>query len=215
MKTKCVVAYYSRKLSYEESRYHSYEQETLALVSALKHFRVYLLGIKFDIITDCVAVRTTAVKKDILPHVARWWNYMQDFNFEIKYRPGKRISHVDYLSRNPVVNVGKLNLSTKNAQLRNAQGNDPKLSKCRKILETEQPSKENKNYFDNFELKSGLVYRKVTEDNKTSFRCVVPPAIKLQVMQMYHDRMSHLGWVKCLETMKNIFWFPKNDHSCS
>lgn len=96
------VAYYSRRTSPDESKYHSYDLETLAVVQALKHFRVYLLGIKFKLITDCSAVRATMTKKEINPRVARWWIYLQDYNFDIEYRPGRRVAHVDYLSRNPV-----------------------------------------------------------------------------------------------------------------
>lgn len=39
------VAYYSRQTSPEESRFTSYDLETLAVVSSLQRFRVYLLGI--------------------------------------------------------------------------------------------------------------------------------------------------------------------------
>ena len=60
-----VVAYFSRRTSAEESRYHSYELETLAIVNALKHFRVYLLGIKFKVVTDCNAIKSTCNKKDL------------------------------------------------------------------------------------------------------------------------------------------------------
>lgn len=41
-------------------------------------------------------------KKDLSPRVARWWTFMQDFQFDIQYRKGKFISHVDFLNRNPV-----------------------------------------------------------------------------------------------------------------
>lgn len=57
-----VVAYYSKK-STEEKHYHSYELETLAIVNALKHFRVSLLGIRFKIVTDCNAIKATAIKR--------------------------------------------------------------------------------------------------------------------------------------------------------
>jgi hypothetical protein len=97
-----VVAYYSKRTSPSESKYHSYELETLAIVKALRHFRVYLIGIKFTIVTDCNAVKATVNKKEILPRVARWWTYLQDFNYEIVYRKGSSLSHVDFLSRNPV-----------------------------------------------------------------------------------------------------------------
>ena len=97
-----VVAYYSRKTSPKEQRYHSYDLETLAIVEALKKFRVYVLGIKFTVVTDCSAIRAIALKKDINPRAVRWWVYLQDFKFDDVYRPGNQVSHVDYLSRNPI-----------------------------------------------------------------------------------------------------------------
>jgi hypothetical protein len=56
------VAYFSKQCSSEQSRYHSYELETMALVFSLRHFRVYLLGIHFTVLTDCAAIRATASK---------------------------------------------------------------------------------------------------------------------------------------------------------
>lgn len=102
-KEKGVVSYYSRKTSVEEQKYHSYDLETLAVVVAMKNFRIYLLGIKFTVITDCSAIRATAEKRDIHPRVARWWAYMQDFNFDVKYRPGAQSAHVDQQTRQCLV----------------------------------------------------------------------------------------------------------------
>lgn len=41
------------------------------MVDVLKKFRVYLIGIKFTIVTDCNAIRTTASKKDLNARVVR------------------------------------------------------------------------------------------------------------------------------------------------
>lgn len=86
------VMYYSRATTKEESVYHSYELETLAILEAIKPFRVYLTGIHFKVVTDCSAVRLTFGKKDLLPRVARWWLLIQDFDFEIEHRPGSNQS---------------------------------------------------------------------------------------------------------------------------
>jgi hypothetical protein len=61
------VAYFSRLTQGYESKYHSYELETLAVVSAVKHFRHYLLGVKFVLVTDCNALKGTFAKKDLNP----------------------------------------------------------------------------------------------------------------------------------------------------
>jgi hypothetical protein len=67
------VAYYSRRTTACEAKYHSYDLETLAIVEAVEHFRVYLYGRHFLILTDCNAVRASALKKNLHPRVARWW----------------------------------------------------------------------------------------------------------------------------------------------
>lgn len=70
--SKRVVAYYSKKNSIEEQKYHSYDLETQAVYRELQHFQTYLLGISFTLVTDCSAIRATATKKDILPRITRW-----------------------------------------------------------------------------------------------------------------------------------------------
>lgn len=57
------VSYYSRKTSSEESKYHSYELEALAIVCSLERFRVYIIGIHFIIKTDCNSLKLLAEKK--------------------------------------------------------------------------------------------------------------------------------------------------------
>jgi len=49
------VEYMSRKTTDAEEKYTSYELEVLAIVHALKKWRVYLLGRKIKIVTDCNA----------------------------------------------------------------------------------------------------------------------------------------------------------------
>lgn len=93
------VFYFSKRATEVESRYHSYELETLAIIYALRRFRVYLLGISFKIVTDCNALIMTLNKKVINPRIARWALELQDFDYCTEHRPGKIMSHVDALSR--------------------------------------------------------------------------------------------------------------------
>jgi len=79
------VAYFSRQTTTDQRCYHSYELETMAVV--LRYFRVYLLGIRFKVVTDCNALRATYAKRDLLPYIGRWLE-MQEYTFEIEYRAG-------------------------------------------------------------------------------------------------------------------------------
>ena len=47
-----VISYASRSLSDVESRYHQTEREALSLVWACERFKPYLIGNKFDLVTD-------------------------------------------------------------------------------------------------------------------------------------------------------------------
>lgn len=65
------VHYMSKKTKKEERNYTSYELELLAIIKALKKFGLYLLGIRFKIITDCAAFQHTMSKKELITRVAR------------------------------------------------------------------------------------------------------------------------------------------------
>ncbi|KAH0821927.1 hypothetical protein GEV33_000864 [Tenebrio molitor] len=68
-----------KQTTVDQRQYHSYELETMAVVYALKHFRVYLLGMKFTVVTDCNALRTAFSKKDLIPRIGRWSLEVQEY----------------------------------------------------------------------------------------------------------------------------------------
>ncbi|KAH0820498.1 hypothetical protein GEV33_002293 [Tenebrio molitor] len=183
-----VVAYFSRRTTPAESSYHSYELETLAIVNALKHFRVYLIGIPFKIVTDCNAIKATVHKRDLIPRVARWWIYLQDFDFEVEYRKGKHVAHVDYLSRNPP-NTVLADRETKSI-IAKINAGDPVVS--------------------DFEVKHSILYRKLRmDDGSFTFRYFVPKGSRLGLLRLYHDEQCHVGGEKTLHKVREQFWFPR------
>lgn len=93
------IAYFSQSTKEAETRYHSYELEMLAVVRAVERFHLYLYGIKFTIVTDCIAIVYAVKKANLNPRIARWTLAMQNYNFDITHRPGSRMAHVDALSR--------------------------------------------------------------------------------------------------------------------
>ncbi|KAG8233596.1 hypothetical protein J437_LFUL001007 [Ladona fulva] len=95
------VAYYHRQTSDAESRYHSYELEALAVVESVERFRIYLLGKHYEVATDCNSLKSTMTKRDIVPRIGYWWLKLQEYDFELSYKPGVQMRHVDALSRMP------------------------------------------------------------------------------------------------------------------
>lgn len=195
------VMYFSRVTSREESVYHSYELETLAVVESLRRFRVYIVGMHVKIVTDCSAVRDTLTKRDIVPRVARWWMSIQDYDISIEYRPGDRMKHVDALSRNPidVANVNRLEVADWFYLI---QCQDEKLKHTIDLLNNGCTDSD---IVNNYELVEGRLYRK-TLDGK---RLVVPGLARWRIVQMHHDEIGHVGFKRCLELIKKDYWFPK------
>lgn len=142
------VLYFSKRTTDNESRYHSFELETLAIIYALRRFRTYLLGINFKIITDCQALSLTLKKKETNPRIARWVLKLQNYDYTLEHRTGVRMSHVDALSRQ--IYVLEDNSFDRNLAL--CQDDDPAIKKIREALERSE------NKF--FEMRNGLVYRK-------------------------------------------------------
>lgn len=58
------VSFFSKRSTEAESRKHLFELEALAVIYAVKRFHVYLHGIPFKIVTDCLSFKQTLEKKD-------------------------------------------------------------------------------------------------------------------------------------------------------
>ena len=89
------IAYFSQLTNKAEANYHSFELEMLAMVRAIERFHIYLYGIKFTVVTDCSALVYALNKATINPRIARWSLALQNYNFKIVHRAGKRMAHVD------------------------------------------------------------------------------------------------------------------------
>ena len=94
------IQYASRKMTSAERKYSACEREALAVIFALKTFRVYLLSTqRFTLITDHQALQYAVKKKDIHGRLKRWIDFLAEYEFEIKYRPGGKNGAADFLFR--------------------------------------------------------------------------------------------------------------------
>ncbi len=93
------IAYYSRKLLPRERRYSGVEIECLAVVEAVFHFRVYLSGRKFTVMTDNKALTYLEQFKNETSRLTRWALSIQPYVFGVVHRPGQQNGNADGLSR--------------------------------------------------------------------------------------------------------------------
>ena len=97
------VAFFSRSLSRNEINHSSVEKEACSIVEAIRHWRHYLTGKHFTLVTDQNSVRYMFDKKRQSKikneKINRWRVELGCYNFDIQYRPGEENVPADSFSR--------------------------------------------------------------------------------------------------------------------
>jgi hypothetical protein len=83
-----VIAYISRKLRRHEENYAMHDLELLAIVYALKVWRHYLVGRKFELKTDHCGLQHIFTQSDLNARQRRWSELLSEYDFEITYIKG-------------------------------------------------------------------------------------------------------------------------------
>jgi len=72
-------------------------------VWACRHFRPYLLGRTFTIVTNHKPLTWMFSVKDLSLRLLRWQLLLEEFHYTTEYKTGKKNINADALSRNPAV----------------------------------------------------------------------------------------------------------------
>ncbi len=92
------VAFYSRQLRGAEKNYSVTELESLAIVSAVRHFEYFLYKRSVAIYTDHRACVSLLSSKHLNRRLIRFSLKLQGMDVTIKYKPGSMIGNADGLS---------------------------------------------------------------------------------------------------------------------
>jgi len=184
------------------------------VVNAIKHFRHYLQGRKFIVFTDCNSLKASRTKLDLTPRVHRWWAFLQAFDFEIEYRKGDRMAHVDFLSRNPVLEQHKSSNKVPELRINLTEVSDNWLvseqqrdSEIQEIISKLKSNELPRNLDKTYELRKGILHRKIQRNSKTKCLPVIPRAFRWAVINHVHEAIMHLGWEKTLDKVYSYYWF--------
>jgi ribonuclease HI len=105
MQEEKVVAYSSRQFKVHEKNYPTHDLELAAVVHALKTWRHYLYGQKWDIYTDHKSLKYIFTKLELNMRQRIWLELIKDYELKIHYHPGKANVVADALSRKSQVNM--------------------------------------------------------------------------------------------------------------
>jgi len=94
-----VVAYASRQLKTQERNHPIHDLELVVVVFALKMWRHYLFGSKFEHFSDHKNLKYLFSQKKLNMRQRRWLEFLKDYDFELSYHPGKANVMAGTLSR--------------------------------------------------------------------------------------------------------------------
>ena len=235
--TEHVIAYASRLLSKAEHNYCTTRKELLAVITFLQHFRQYLLGRLFTVQTDHGALTWLQGFKNPEGQLARWLEKLQEYQFNIVHRPGKKHMTADALSRLPCRQCGRTNdiqvamLTSGNTscgyspqQLRSMQLDDDCIGQILRAKEQEQQPSTNfaksqpisfrrlLQQWDQLITHDGVLYRLFHHHSEehTSLQLVAPTVLREEIVKEMHEGVAsgHLGQDKTLHRLKERFYWP-------
>ncbi len=218
------VAYSSRACTEVEKRYSQVERECLAATWAVEKNQQYLIGKKFDLITDhqpLVSLLNKPLKKAPL-RIERMPVKLMGFDFEVKYRPGKN-NPADWSSRHPEILLSEshqeleqyvnLVMASKNMKAMTLDDvkletqEDEVLQKIMHAVTTQQTlGKELEvqayaSVMSELSVIDGVLLR--------GERLVVPRKLQEKVVQIAHE--GHQGITKTKRYLRSRLWFPGMD----
>ncbi|XP_036148743.1 uncharacterized protein LOC118647611 [Monomorium pharaonis] len=136
------VAYTSRTLNKAEQNYSTIEKECLAIIYCINHFRPYLYGRKFTIVTDHKPLVWLHSVKDPSSRLWKWRTKLAEYEYEIKYKKGQLNYNADALSRNPP-DVVALPLSTNDVTPPRPPSPDVIIEECSENGDSDDEDNEN------------------------------------------------------------------------
>ena len=220
------IMFASRSLSETEQRYAQIEKEALALTWACERFQNFLIGKKFEILTDHKPLVPLLSEKDLntIPAcIQRFRMRLMKFWYSICHIPGKEMFTADVLSRSPLpdtydefqeeVEAHVLSIvasfpatPARLDQIRREQGNCEECRLLAKYLYEGWPEFQKDvplgvsqwfPYRDLITTMDGLL----TYDN----RIIIPKSLRKDIVSRLHE--GHSGLTRTLQRAKeSVFW---------
>ena len=221
-----IISYASRATSPVERRYSQTDLEGLSLVWGIEHFRLFLLGSVFDVITDHQALEAIFNNPRSKPpaRIERWMMRLQPYNFRVIYKKGST-NEADYMSRHPTSFTLQDTEEVKEAeayvnyivnhtvpksmtveQIQEATREDPTLQKVLECLKTGVWEDKDANLRPYKLCKDELSTNETRDIVLRGTRLVIPSKLQEHATQLGH--VGHQGVEKTKSLLREKIWYP-------
>lgn len=205
------VAYFSKALTATERNYDIWDREFLAIVVAFRTWRHLLAGTQepVQVLTDHANLQYYRHPQKINRRVARYINFLEDFNYQLKHIPGVN-NRADALSRRPDYDDGTGDndqiIALPNELFAKAIAAitlDETIKRKQRSNQSQLKEWANKYYLT--KKKDGVWYKETA--------LVVPEEERDRrtILETYHDALTsgHPGAAKTLRAVNRDYWWPE------
>ena len=209
------ISFFSRKLSPTETRYSTFDRELLAIYLAIKHFRYFIEGRVFHILTDHkpLTYSLTTNPNRYSPRQVRHLDFISQFTSDIRHVKGSDNPVADALSRIDVNSITEFSPSINLQAIAQAQLNDTELAKIQSSSTSMKLTTIPVPY-------QGQTISLVCDTSTGTSRLYLPPSFRFIVFELLHS-LSHPGIKASQRLITSSYVWPgiKSDikkwtHSC-
>lgn len=205
------VAYFSKKLNEVQKKKKAIYLECLAIKEAVRYWQYWLIGKSFTVYSDHKPLENMNIKSRTDEELGDLTYYLSQYDFQIKYAPGKNNLEADCLSRNPVLESNE----NKEEQLKIVN-----LIKLEEILIDQEKNDEVKIKKKHLIKKNNVYFKKVKKKEKI----ILSEEFSVKLIKNIHENLCHIGIKQMQKKIsplytakhltKNIRQFCKNCEIC-
>ncbi|KAG8173919.1 hypothetical protein JTE90_012423 [Oedothorax gibbosus] len=212
------ISYFSRKLKPHEQR-PAIQLETYAILLSIRHYKTYLFGRKFTILSDCKSLNYLVKLESPANRLSRWLLELSNYDFTFEHIKGSENFLSDLLSRDVIDTVNTVSTDVPNIYVFvEEQRKDTHLRKIIDYLENNPSNSET--FSDNYFMDNKLLKR-ISNRPKRSARddyveqIVVPRSLVPYVLEgcetvhyaffkMYRSMREKYYWKNMYKDIKNF-----------
>nr|VZI39678.1 unnamed protein product [Spirometra erinaceieuropaei] len=225
------ICFASNTLTKTQRNYCTFRRELLAIITFIRQFKHLLVGRRFILRTYHRALQWLRSIKDPKDQLARWQEFLQDFDVECQFRPGHKHGNADALSRLP--NTANLASEPHDAAVNavifaeptryawsSAQSSDPDtaviyyhltqgLSKPSEqaMRGTSQNARSLLNQWPHLVVLHDILFFR--DPSSHHLRPVVPGCLVDTVLADLHSELGHCGQRRTELAARTRFWWPQ------